>query len=197
MKFSSTIIAHAAFFPTILAIDFSGYAPQKGVQAEFQPFLKALVTAAEDPAATTEYTDYFPADGLQTTLTIQCVGANIVKCKQGFLPTDGSKKLIHFPTTVSIFDNNATATVYDSEGRIENTFVEGNCSQIYYKTRYTVLKTTEGIDQAPNLTPKPQAQVYWYHDYYINPINVPSDIPCDSQKTTVARRGKVAKAFTA
>jgi len=32
---------------------------------------------------------------MQTTLTIHCAGAAaITKCKNGFLPTDGSKKLI-------------------------------------------------------------------------------------------------------
>ncbi|KAI1670796.1 Hydroxymethylglutaryl-coenzyme A reductase [Pyrenophora tritici-repentis] len=189
MKTTSTVIAYVALLSGVLAIDFSGYSPQKGVQAEFEPFLKALVTAAEDPAATTEYTDYFTKDGMQTTLTIHCVGAAaITKCKNGFLPTDGSKKLIHYPTIVSIFDNNATATVYDSEGRIENTFVGGNCSQIQYKTRYTVLKTTEGENEPPNLTPKPQGQVYWYHDYVVIPTNVPSSIPCDSEKSSTAKR---------
>ncbi|KAF2856202.1 hypothetical protein T440DRAFT_463539 [Plenodomus tracheiphilus IPT5] len=183
MRITSISIAYAALLPGILAIDFTGYAPQKGVQAEFKPFLKALVTAAEDPLATNAYTDYFTKDGMQTTLSIHCPGAAaIVRCKQGFLPPNGNLTLIHFPTTVSIYDNNATATVYDSAGRIENTFRGGNCSQIYYQTRYTVLKTTQGINQPPNLTPKPQGQVYWYHDYVVNPTNVPSNIPCDSQR---------------
>lgn len=45
-----------------------------------------MVTAAEDINITTGYTDYFPADGMQTTLTIHCVGAtNIQKCKESFL----------------------------------------------------------------------------------------------------------------
>lgn len=42
--------------------------------------------AAEDPDVTTGYTDYFPADGMQTTLSIHCVGAaSIQKCKEAFL----------------------------------------------------------------------------------------------------------------
>lgn len=45
-----------------------------------------MVDAAEDPEVTTGYTDYFPADGDQTTLTIRCVGAaEIQKCKEQFL----------------------------------------------------------------------------------------------------------------
>lgn len=45
-----------------------------------------MVNAAEDPNITTGYTDYFPADGDQTTLTIKCVGAaEIQKCKESFL----------------------------------------------------------------------------------------------------------------
>ncbi|KAL7780563.1 hypothetical protein CFE70_010587 [Pyrenophora teres f. teres 0-1] len=143
MKTTSTVIAYVALLSGVLAIDFSGYSPQKGVHADFKPFLKALVTAAEDPVATTEYTDYFTKDGMQTTLSIHCVGAAaITKCKNGFLPTDGSKKLI----------------------------------------------TTRGENEPPNLTPKPQGQVYWYHDYYVNPTNVPSNIPCDSEKSSTAKR---------
>lgn len=50
-----------------------------------------MVTAAEDPAVTTGYTDYFVADGMQTTLTIHCVGASAIqKCKESFLVNDRS-----------------------------------------------------------------------------------------------------------
>lgn len=45
-----------------------------------------LVDAAEDPAVTTGYTDYFPEDGRQTTVTLDCQGADsIQKCKEAFL----------------------------------------------------------------------------------------------------------------
>lgn len=45
-----------------------------------------MVTAAEELNVTTGYTDYFPSDGMQTTLTIHCVGAeSIQKCKESFL----------------------------------------------------------------------------------------------------------------
>ena len=53
----------------------------------------SLVDAAEDPAVTTGYTDYFPPDGMQTTLTIHCVGAaGIQRCKDGFLV--GGRQLV-------------------------------------------------------------------------------------------------------
>lgn len=46
----------------------------------------SLVNAAERRDVTTGYTDYFPPDGMQTTLTIHCVGAaRIQACKDGFL----------------------------------------------------------------------------------------------------------------
>ncbi|CCF41324.1 hypothetical protein CH063_11640 [Colletotrichum higginsianum] len=167
----------------VAAIDFTDYDPQPGVQPEFKAFLNALVTPAENPTATTEYTDFFTPDGMQTTLSIHCVGAEaITRCKQRFLPTDGSMTLTHFPNTTFIADNNATATVYEAHGRIENNFKAGNCSQIYYKTQYTVLKTVKSVDAAPNLSTTPEKQVYWYHDYFVNPTGVPSDIPCDSLK---------------
>ncbi|GKT40479.1 uncharacterized protein ColSpa_00660 [Colletotrichum spaethianum] len=168
----------------VAAIDFTNYDPQPGVQPEFKDFLRALVTPAEDPAATTAYTDFFTRDGMQTTLSIHCVGAEaITRCKQRFLPIDGNMSLTHFPNTTFVVDNNATATVYEAHGRIENNFKTGNCSQIYYKTQYTILKTNQSVDAAPNLSTIPEQQVYWYHDYFVSPIGVPSDIPCDSLRT--------------
>ncbi|CAL3967421.1 unnamed protein product [Diplocarpon coronariae] len=176
MLFSLRLLALAG---AAVAIDLSGYTAGAGVQPEFKPFLEALVNAAEDGTVTTGYTDYFPADGMQTTLSLHCVGAEAIqKCKTQFL-SDG-RTLVHFPNNTFIAQNNATATVYESQGRIENSYKNGNCSQIYYKTQYTVLKTDKRIEAAPNLTPKPQGQVYWYHDYYVNPTTVPSDIPCES-----------------
>ncbi|KAL2071332.1 hypothetical protein VTL71DRAFT_12567 [Oculimacula yallundae] len=177
----SNISAVLVLARIVSAVNFADYDPQPGVQKEFKPFFEKLVNAAEDPAVTTGYTDYFPANGMQTTLTIQCVGAaRIQECKNGFLK-DG-RQLVHFPKKTFIADNNATATVYEAHGRIENTFKGRNCSQIYYKTRYTILKTDKRVEAAPNLSLKPEAQVYSYHDYFVNPTIVPSNIPCDSLK---------------
>ncbi|KAH6721926.1 hypothetical protein DL95DRAFT_382665 [Leptodontidium sp. 2 PMI_412] len=174
-------VASLAFAAVAFAANFIDYDPQPGVQEEFRPFFQALIDAAEDPNVTTGFTDYFPADGMQTTLTLHCVGAaRIQGCKNFFL-SDG-RQLVHFPNTTFVANNNATATTYESHGRIENTYVGGNCSQIYYKTQYTILKTNQTEEAAPNLSLIPEAQVYWYHDYFVNPTTVPSDIPCDSLK---------------
>ncbi|CZT16157.1 uncharacterized protein RCC_01998 [Ramularia collo-cygni] len=184
MPFSPTL-------PTLLLVaatlgscaNLAQYDPQPGVQPEFRPFLQALVDAAEDPKVTTGYTDYFPPDGMQTTLTIHCAGAAAIqKCKESFLVN--GRVLVHFPNTTFIADNNYTATVYESHGRIEQTYPApiSNCSQLYYKTQYTVFKTDQRIEAPPNLSLKPEAQVYWYHDVYVNPAALISDIPCDSLK---------------
>ncbi|KAK4621533.1 hypothetical protein CLAFUW4_06963 [Fulvia fulva] len=165
------------------AINFSDWAPRPDLPKEFKPFLEALVNAAEARDVTTGYTDYFPADGMQTTLTIHCVGANgIQKCKEGFLAN--GRDIVHFPNTTFVVSNNNTATVYESQGRIEMTFPEppGNCSQQYYKTQYTVLKTDQTVEALPNLSLKPEGQVYWYHDYYVDPPTQSTDIACDSKK---------------
>lgn len=46
----------------------------------------SLVDAAEDPAVTTGYTDYFTSDGRQTTLATDCQGAARIQArKEGFL----------------------------------------------------------------------------------------------------------------
>lgn len=64
---------------------------------------------------------------------------------------------------------------------------------ISYKTQYTVLKAADSqtVDALPNLATEPQAQVYWYHDIYVNPSALVSDIPCDSLAKTQKRQGAV------
>ncbi|KAL8306495.1 hypothetical protein RB597_003001 [Gaeumannomyces tritici] len=167
----------------VVALNMEGFSPEKGVQPEFRTFYEALVGQADSATATTSFTDFFTADGHQTTLTLDCVGPEkILRCKQGFLPPDGSKTLTHFPGRAFIFSNSANATVYEVQGRIEHNFVKGNCSQNVYKTRYTILKTDQRVEAAPNLNPKPQHQVTSYHDYFIDPPVVPNGVPCDSLK---------------
>ncbi|KAK8127808.1 hypothetical protein PG984_008916 [Apiospora sp. TS-2023a] len=184
------------------AVNMVNYDPQPSVPAEFRDFLEALVGQADNATATDSFTDYFTSSGRQTTLTKDCVGpAAILKCKQGFLPPDGRMTLTHFPNTTFVAEDTADSTVYEVRGRIENNFTAGNCSQIYYtsygnrespftdntvfsyQTQYTILKTSQAGGMLPNLTPEPQHQVSWYHDYVIIPIGVPSNIPCDSLRS--------------
>lgn len=55
-----------------------------------------LINAAEDPNVTTGFTDYFPVDGMQTTLTLHCVGAaRIQGCKDYFL-ADGRQLVVSY-----------------------------------------------------------------------------------------------------
>ena len=113
----------------------------------------SLVSAAEDGSVTTGYTDYFPADGMQTTETIHCVGAAAIqKCKEAFLVNGrelvvgysymgmrraahqlANRRLIqHFPNKTFVASNNDTATTYESWGRMEQTYPApiSNCSQL-------------------------------------------------------------------
>ncbi|KAK7927365.1 hypothetical protein PG985_004363 [Apiospora marii] len=185
------------FFSVVLAakmaaaVNMVNYDPQPDVPAGFRNFLEALVGQADNATATDSFTDYFTSSGRQTTLTKDCVGpAAVLKCKQGFLPPDGrmtltmsqpaANNLKHFPNTTFVAEGTADSTVFEVRGRIENNFQAGNCSQIYYQTQYTILKTSQAGGMLPNLTPEPQHQVSWYHDYVITPIGVPSNIPCDS-----------------
>ncbi|POS80976.1 hypothetical protein DHEL01_v200649 [Diaporthe helianthi] len=166
------------------AINFANWDPQPGLPAEFKPFLKALVNAAENATAGVGYTDFFPPDGMQTTESIHCVGAaGIERCKQAFLVN--GRELVHFPNKTFVASNNETATTYESWGRMEQTYPApiSNCSQLYYQTQYTVLKKVKGVHALPNLLPLPQQQVYWYHDLLVRPFALISDIPCDSLKT--------------
>lgn len=60
----------------------------------FSNVFNRLIDAAEDPNVTTGFTDYFPADGMQTTLTLHCVGAaRIQGCKNFFL-SDGRQLVV-------------------------------------------------------------------------------------------------------
>lgn len=64
-----------------------------------------------------------------------------------------------------------------------NRFAVGTADQCSsYKTQYTVFKPADNqtVQAAPILSLEPQAQVYWYHDIYVNPAALISDIPCDS-----------------
>ncbi|KAK7997370.1 hypothetical protein PG989_005410 [Apiospora arundinis] len=130
---------------------------------------------------------FLPPDG-RMTLTVPFLprydSTSMIACaKADLFPSN----LKHFPNTTFVAEDTADSTVYEVRGRIENNFKAGNCSQIYmgfapysYQTQYTVLKTSQAGGMLPNLTPHPQHQVSWYHDYVINPIGVPSNIPCDS-----------------
>ncbi|KAF2763784.1 hypothetical protein EJ03DRAFT_332444 [Teratosphaeria nubilosa] len=166
------------------AIDFSEWDPQPGLPAQFKPFLEALVNAAESRTVTTGYTDYFPPDGMQTTLTIHCVGAAAIqRCKESFLAN--GREIVHFPNVTFTKENNSSATVYESHGRIEMTYPKppGNCSEQYYITRYTILKVDQSVEALPNLSTSPQGQVYWYHDIYVEPAALYTRIPCKSRRT--------------
>ncbi|PVH83811.1 hypothetical protein DL98DRAFT_585277 [Cadophora sp. DSE1049] len=76
------------------AANFVDYDPQPGVKDDFRPFVQALIDAAENPNITTGFTDYFPSDGMQTTLTLHCVGATRIQaCKDYFL-ADGRELVV-------------------------------------------------------------------------------------------------------
>jgi len=68
------------------------------------------------------------------------------------------------------------ARVYETHGRIERTIEKyNNCSVIYYKTQYTILKDESGeMDWTPA-----NGQVAAYQDYFINPsTSGPTNIAC-------------------
>ncbi|OLN90019.1 hypothetical protein CCHL11_07244 [Colletotrichum chlorophyti] len=101
-----------------------------------------LVTPAEDHTATTAYTDFFTPDGMRR----HCPPTVLDLCECNLTISNISLTLRF------IADNNASATVYEAHGRIENNFKAGNGSQIYYKTQYTVLETVQTVDVPPNLS---------------------------------------------
>ncbi|EUC26870.1 hypothetical protein COCCADRAFT_10357 [Bipolaris zeicola 26-R-13] len=174
MKLSS-IIVPACFVGMAASVDMSLYSAGTGVDAAFKPFLQELYASAEDPAATTRFTNFFTVDGKLIVLENTATGAEqIVALKQALLPTAGNKHWDHLPNITTVSSETAAQKTYQVLGVIETTFDGGNCSLAYYSSRFTV---TKGANGSPNLTPHSGSLVA-YDDFVVSPSKSPTDIPC-------------------
>lgn len=88
-----------------------------------------LYLATEDPASTTAFTDFFPANGTLVVLKSVAVGAaQILALKQALISTDGSEVWNHMPNVTTVFADTGESTTFDVLGVIQST-IAGECSQ--------------------------------------------------------------------
>ncbi|OLN89325.1 hypothetical protein CCHL11_09006 [Colletotrichum chlorophyti] len=175
MKASQILCPITMLLGSALGVEMSKYQAQKGVDASFEPFLKALYAYAEDYKATDTFTDFFvPETGQLIVLEHQATGADaIVGLKQALLPTTGKKHWNHVPNITSVYSETATEKIYNVLGLIESRYDGGNCSAAY---RFTVLKDSNG-----NVLNNPHSgSLVLYDDYVVSPSESPTDIPCEA-----------------
>ncbi|EME86024.1 uncharacterized protein MYCFIDRAFT_131203 [Pseudocercospora fijiensis CIRAD86] len=157
-------------------VDMSRYSARSGVEGGFQAYLKELYRSAEDPQATTGFTDFFTSDGVLKVVTSVATGANeIVALKQKLLPPKGNKHWNHRPNVTSVDSETSTQKTYHVLGAIDTTYDGGNCSRAYYTSLFTVTKDRKGV---ANLTPHAQNLVK-YDDVTVDPGVSPTSIACD------------------
>ncbi|CAI6334901.1 unnamed protein product [Periconia digitata] len=173
MLFST--ITLASLVGLAASVDMSRYAADLGVESEFKDYLEELYVSAEDPSATTGFTNFFTIDGQLLVLGNTATGADEIQAlKQELLPFSGEKHWNHFPNTTKVDSETSAQKTYQVLGVIETKFDGGNCSQAYYSTRFILTKDGSGspqfITHAGNLVA--------YNDYIVDPPHTPTDIAC-------------------
>ena len=89
-----------------------------------------LYLMTEDPAVTTDFSDFFTADGELIVRGIVATGSDeIIALKQRLLPTAGNKHWNHRPNVTTVDSESSTQKVFNVLGVIEATYDGGNCSQ--------------------------------------------------------------------
>ncbi|KAI9048747.1 hypothetical protein LZ554_007578 [Drepanopeziza brunnea f. sp. 'monogermtubi'] len=162
----------------VQSLDMADYSEGPGIDAGFREYLVELYLTTEDPATTTEFTDFFPPDGMLIVRNIVATGSDeIIALKQRLMPTAGNKHWNHRPNVTTVYSETNTQKVFDSLGVIEASFDGGNCSQAYYSVRFTINKGADGI-----LSMKPRSgNLAIYDDYVVEPSISPTDIPCGTR----------------
>ncbi|RMZ73585.1 fungal specific transcription [Pyrenophora seminiperda CCB06] len=174
MKFLS-LITPACLLGIAASVDMSRYSAGSAVDVGFKPFLKELYASAEDPSATTKFTNFFTTDGQLIVLTNTATGSEqIIKLKEELLPPAGNKHWNHLPNVTTVASETSAKKTYQVLGVIETRFDGGNCSQAYYSSRFTVTKDTSG---SPQLTPHTGSLVA-YDDFIVSPSKSPTNIEC-------------------
>ncbi|QSZ30832.1 hypothetical protein DSL72_000390 [Monilinia vaccinii-corymbosi] len=158
------------------SLNFGKYSPAAGVDAGFQAYLKQLYTSAEDPAATSAFTNFFVPSGKLIVLDNVATGATqILALKQKLLPKAGNKHWNHRPNTVTVDSETSTQKVFKVLGSIETTYDGGKCSKATYETRFTIQKNAAGklVFNAHS------GNLVKYDDYSVVPPTSPTNIACD------------------
>ncbi|TLD07572.1 hypothetical protein PgNI_10148 [Pyricularia grisea] len=171
----NNVIASLSLLGAATAVEMTRYAAASGVEPAFESYLKELYASAEDPAATTTFTDMFTPDGQLIVLANTATGADaIIKLKQALLPPAGNKHWNHMPNVTTVDSQTTSRKTYKVLGVIETRFDGGNCSQAYYSTRFTVTKDASGAAQLKTHA----GNLVTYDDFIVQPSQSPTNIPC-------------------
>lgn len=85
---------------------------------------------SEDQYSTSNFTDFWPADGTMILAGNEYVGTDkILAVKQALLPPGGDKSWWHLIRSSAIVSEDDTSKTYEAEIVIQTTYVGGNCSQ--------------------------------------------------------------------
>ncbi|KAI4627665.1 uncharacterized protein J4E84_005501 [Alternaria hordeiaustralica] len=106
------------------------YSTGSGVEVGFESFVKELYASAEDPSATSTFTDFFTPNGQLIVLENTATGSEeIVALKEELLPVAGNKLWNHLPNVTTVDSETTAEKTYQVLGVIETRYDGGNCSQ--------------------------------------------------------------------
>lgn len=88
---------------------------------------------SEDKAATTSFTDFWPADGSLIAAGKAFKGsASILAVKQNLLPPDGNKAWWHLILGANAVGEDSKTKTINAKIIVQTTYTPGNCSQAQY-----------------------------------------------------------------
>lgn len=88
---------------------------------------------SEEKAATTSFTDFWPADGSLIAAGTTFKGsASILAVKQKLLPPDGNKAWWHPILGANVVSEDSKTKTINAKIIIQTTYTPGNCSQAQY-----------------------------------------------------------------
>ncbi|EKD13877.1 uncharacterized protein L3040_005508 [Drepanopeziza brunnea f. sp. 'multigermtubi'] len=162
----------------VQSLDMADYSEGPGIDAGFREYLSELYRMTEDPATTTEFTNFFTPDGVLIVRKVVATGSDeIIALKHKLLPTAGNKHWNHRPNVTTVESETDKHKVFHSLGVIEASYDGGSCSQAYYSTRFTINKGADGV-----LSMKPHSgNLAIYDDYVVEPAVSPTNIPCGTR----------------
>ncbi|KXH53659.1 hypothetical protein CSIM01_07697 [Colletotrichum simmondsii] len=160
----------------VAAVDMAPYKPSAGVDVAFADFVSEYYRTSEDKAATTTFTNFWPASGKMILAGRTFEGATaMLGVKQSLLPPNGNKSWWHLIRGATVGGETETDKTFVAEIVVQTTYVGGNCSQAYGSAAFTVLKDAQGT---PRL--EPHSKSLSVYNLTVSTTDSPTDIPCSS-----------------
>ncbi|KAK6853036.1 hypothetical protein PG995_011587 [Apiospora arundinis] len=173
MKYYAPLLAIFGYAATS-PVDMSLYKPETYVDAAFSPFVEEYYRTSEDKAATSSFTNFWPADGTLIAAGKPFKGsASILGVKQNLLPPDGNKAWWHLIQGANVVSEDDRTKTINAKIIIQTTYTPGNCSQAHGNAAFTVAKGTDGV---PNWTPHTGNLLVY--NLTVNTIQTPTDEGC-------------------